>query len=133
MQRRSVIRTIGDIASKGCDLNLLIDRDALVFLGLPVEIAKDRRTESTNSAELCRFDLFPFDEALQGSHHLIPAAEHNDKTTLLPCLIDQSRLHETAFGHMSPMSGAYASTDQRCLGSMHTDDLSPIDRLRQLR
>jgi hypothetical protein len=85
VQRRLIIRCIGDIASKGSDLGLLINRDALVFLGFLVEIAENRRTKGTNGAELCRFDLLPLDEVLQASHHLIPAVEHNDESALLSC------------------------------------------------
>ena len=95
MQRRLIIRRVGDIASKGGDLDLFIDWDALVFLGLPVEIAENSRTESANGAELCRFDLFLLDEALQARHHFISAVEHNDKTAMLSRLIDQFRLHGT--------------------------------------
>ena len=75
---------------------MLVDRDALVTLGLPVEIAEDRRAEGTDRAELRRFDLLLLDEALQAGRHFIPAVEHDDERALLPCLIDQSRFHGSA-------------------------------------
>jgi hypothetical protein len=57
VQRRLLIWPKCDIARKRCDFHLLVDRDALIALGLPVEIAENRRTEGTDGAELRRVDL----------------------------------------------------------------------------
>jgi hypothetical protein len=94
MQRRLLIWSNSHIAGKRGDFRLLIDRVALVALGLPVEIAENRRTEGTDGAELRRFDLLLLDEALQARHDFIPATQHDDERALLPRLIDQSRLHD---------------------------------------
>src|ERR1700761_5083557 len=79
MQRWFVVRADRNIANEGSHFGLFISRDALVLLGLPVEISKDARPERSNGSQLRSFDFFLFDETFQARHCLVTAFKHDDK------------------------------------------------------
>ena len=64
-----------DIADQRQHLDLLVDRNALVVLRGPVEIADDRALERADRGQRSGVDLLLADELLQGADRLVAMSE----------------------------------------------------------
>src|SRR5204863_1563186 len=76
MQRRLALG-FGDVAEQRQYLDLFLDRDALVVLLVPIEIADDRALECADRGQCRRIDFLLAYKLLQRSHRLVAMGEHD--------------------------------------------------------
>ena len=82
-----------DVAREREHLDLLVERDLLVLLALPVEVAEDHVAERANGGEVRGGEVLGVGEAFELLHDPVAAVEHERVGAEAVLLVQQLELH----------------------------------------